>query len=115
MDHAYIYPIMKKAKQRETEISMALTGPPAQYLKLIIGGLYLAPSLNAAVLIGPAAAPLGRDLTPNERADCADLLQVENTPICSSSKTTKAVVDAHLNRLAVGKFCNESPTILQLE
>ena len=40
---------------------------------------------------------------------------MENSPSCSNSRTIKAVVDIHLNCLAFGKSCSESPIILQLK
>ena len=95
-------------------MEMELTGPP-WYLKLMMGGLYLAPKSNAGVLVGPADA-LGKDFELNSRLDRVNPLPVENAPSCISSTTIKVVVDVHLNRLAVGKSCSESLTIgLQLK
>lgn len=85
-------------------MEMELTGPP-WYLKLMMGGLYLAPKSNAGVLVGPADA-LGTDFALNGCSDRANPL-----PSCISSTTIKVVVDVHLNRLAVGKSCSESLTI----
>ena len=53
--------------------------------------------------------------TPNGCVDRDHPLQVENSPSSSNNTTIKTVVDIHLNRLAVGKSCSESPIILQLK